>query len=176
MPSRLSLLFALVLTLLAAPGLAAGPQEARLAPAFGDTELREEVQKGLEAALAGDDEEAIEHLTRALDAWDLRDLPQPVRARLHGARAGALLRLGRDAKALLDFHRAIRLDAADPEGWYGRATVRAEQGKRAEALEDLAEAIRLNPDFDRALRLQAELRAAREQLGQGGLGPLRSEP
>ena len=46
MSSRLSLLFALVLTLLAAPGLAAGPQEARLSPAFGDDEL------GLDAALA----------------------------------------------------------------------------------------------------------------------------
>ena len=176
MPSRLPLLFALVLILLAAPGLAAGPQEARLTPAFGDAELREEVQQGLEAALAGEDEAAVEHLTRALDAWDLRDLPQPVRARIHGARAGALLRLGRADKALLDFHRAIRLDAADPEGWYGRATLRAEQGKREEALEDLAEAIRLNPQFDRALRLQAQLLAEGGHLGQDGPGPLRSEP
>lgn len=176
MSSRLSLLFALVLTLLAAPGLAAGPQEARLAPAIGDAELREQMQKGLEAALAGEDEEAIEHLTRVLDAWDLRDLPQPVRARIHGARAGALLRLGRTDKALLDFHRAIRLDATDAEGWYGRAMVRAEQGKREEALEDLAEAIRLNPRFSRALRLRAQLLTDHEHLGQDRLGPIRSEP
>ncbi len=167
MTNWLPLLLALFLTLLAGPALAVGQQEARLPPA--SDELRAEVRKGLEAARAGDDEEALEHLTRALDARDLRDLPQPVRARLHGARAGALLRLGRDDKALLDFHRAIRLDATDPEGWYGRGAIRAALGESEKALEDLAEAIRLNPRFGRAYRTRARLLADLSRFGEARL-------
>ncbi|MDJ0944188.1 MAG: tetratricopeptide repeat protein [Kiloniellales bacterium] len=139
------------LTLLAA-GSAAGREEPRLVAPFDAALLEERLAEGQEAARAGDDAAAIEHLTRAAE---IADLPQPERARVHNERGRALLRLGRRDKALLDFHRAIRLDATVADSWYRRGALRAQLGEPAPALKDLTEALRLDPGLAPAYRTRS---------------------
>ena len=154
-----ALLLLLLLSLAAAP--AAGRQEVRLPGSFDAEGLRAEVGEGREAARGGDDETAIEHFTRALQ---IPDLPQPERARVHDERARALLRLGRRDKALLDYHRAIRLDATVADSWYQRGRLRAELGEPEPALKDLSEALRLDPGLEAGYRARAGVFVALRRL------------
>ncbi len=136
---------ALVLLLLLSAIPAAGQQAAGIRKSFDSELLQEELGAGQEAMREGDDETAIDHLTRALQ---IADLPQPERAQVHNLRGRALLRLGRQDKAMLDFHRAIRLDATVPDSWYQRGALRARLGELESALKDLSEALRLDPGLE----------------------------
>ncbi len=150
-----TLLLLLLLSVAVAP--AVGQQAARLPGGFDAELLRAEVGKAREAARADDDEAAIDHLSRALQ---IADLPQPERAEIHSERARALLRLGRRDKALLDYHRAIRLDATVPDSWYQRGSLRSQIGEPEPALEDLSEALRLDPDLEPGYRARARVLVA----------------
>ena len=157
-----ALLLVLLFCFAAAP--AAGRQEVRLPGGFDAEGLREEVSKGRDAARAGDDGAAIEHFTRALRAADLPDLPQAERAAIHSERGRALLRLGRRDKALLDFHRAIRLDATLSDNWYRRGSLRARLGELEPALADLSEALRLDPGLEPGFRARSKVLAELRRL------------
>lgn len=144
----------LILLLLLSAAPAAGQQEASIPRSFDAELLQQEVREGQEAMRDGDDETAIDHLTRALQ---IADLPQPERARVHNLRGQALLRLGRRDKAMLDFHRAIRLDATVSDSWYQRGALRARLGEFEPALKDLSEALRLDPGLEPGLRARARV-------------------
>jgi len=145
---------ALVLILLLSAVPAAGQQEESIPRSFDAELLQQEVREGQEAMRDGDDETATDHLTRALQ---IADLPQPERARVHNLRGQALLRLGRGDKAMLDFHRAIRLDATVSDSWYQRGALRAHLGEFEPALKDLSEALRLDPGLEPGLRARARV-------------------
>ena len=153
----------LLLPLLAASIPAAGQQAARLPGGFDAELLRAALGEGRAAVQAGDDETAVEHLTRAAR---IPDLPQPQRAVIHNERGRALLRLGRRDKALLDFHRAIRLDATVADSWYRRGRLRAELDEPEAALEDLSEALRLDPGLGAGYRARADVFVALRRLAE----------
>jgi len=90
--------------------------------------------------LRGDNELAVERYTRALQL-------APNNAEALYNRALVLRMLQRDKEALKDFNAAIRLDPNFVFCYLARARLLFDAGERAQAKEDLGEAMRKRPDW-----------------------------
>jgi eukaryotic-like serine/threonine-protein kinase len=91
---------------------------------------------------------------------------------LHYMRARVQQRLGRDISARRDLDWVLRQAPTDEEGFVSRGVARASDGDMKAALDDFAQAVKLNPNSVAGLQDQASVLA--EQLGrnQEALAPL----
>ncbi len=118
--------------------------------------------RGLLRLDAGDDEGAIDDLSRAIDL-----APGDAHHRIN--RAVAHLRCGDVALARLDLDRAIELDPASAAAHANRGQIRGGQGDPAGARRDLDRAIELDPELATAWSQRANLRAEAGDL-EGAIG------
>ena len=94
----------------------------------------------------------LEDLERAAER-----MPKPQAARLHAQRASLLLQLDRPVAAIAASNQAIESDRSEPEAWRQRAAARATTGDLTGALEDVLEALRLEPDSPESTSMHATI-------------------
>jgi tetratricopeptide (TPR) repeat protein len=95
---------------------------------------------GLAQDAGGDYQAAVRTFTRALEL-------DPGRSWLYTARGVEKLKLGNPDAAAGDFEAAISLNAADAQAHYNLACIYATGGRKAEALEHLEAAVRIDPEY-----------------------------
>jgi len=70
-------------------------------------------------------------------------------------------------RAMTSFDAAIAADATNHQAWFNRAALRAQLGKRDEALADLDQAVAVKPDFGDAWFNRGQLHADRGDVAKG---------
>ncbi len=97
----------------------------------------------------GKEEQALEHLTKAIEKYDRH-------AQAYQKRAKVNKQLQRNHDAMRDYTKSIGIDPSNPYAYYGRAKILLEEGKLGEAIADLEEAIKksvaLQPVYWKARR------------------------
>ena len=94
---------------------------------------------------AGDEAKSVEVLLSATDQF-------PDEGLLRRNLAAMLLRLGRNAEAVMHGRAAVSIDPENEVGHYNLACIEAVNGNHAEALASLQRAVDINPDWARAAR------------------------
>ena len=106
-----------------------------------DTPSAEEyLRRGAEALQRGQDLEAIEYCTEAIER-------KPDYARAYLARGGAYISQGEHASALQDLTKAIELRPDYARAYLARGFAYHRQGEYAPAIQDYTKAIELEPDY-----------------------------
>ena len=105
---------------------------------------------------------AIEVMQQGNYAQGFKELDEllkinPYDAEAHFCRAFALLSLNRTDEAITTFRQGLLYKPADAEARFGLGAALATQGKRDEARAELGEALRLNPNHERARRIVEQL-------------------
>lgn len=104
--------------------------------------------------------EALEHCRRAVEG-------HPDDPRTASAMAYLLVRLNRLEPALVQWRRAVELQPANTVFRYNLASCLDSMGKHAEAAAELEDALRRDPDFERAKTLLAQQRQKQAALAEG---------
>lgn len=94
---------------------------------------------GTDLAKAGEFDEAIKNLTKAIEV-------DPEYAEAYNNRGNVNLKQEKYTEALKDFNRAIELKGDDPAFYTNRAVARTKAGDPAGAIQDYTEAITLSPE------------------------------
>jgi tetratricopeptide (TPR) repeat protein len=115
------------------------------------------VSRAIVACALGQHANALQDLERALKNGE--------DARLYLYRGMCHEHLGEDKRAVEDYARAIRLDAACVEAYHRRGLVFARQGEHGRALQDQSRALELSPEHAAAYTARGVARAA---LGDPG--------
>nr|CCA14280.1 conserved hypothetical protein [Albugo laibachii Nc14] len=118
----------------------------------------EEKQKGNEYYKVGEMENSLLYYNRSL-TFDSSS------AIVHANRAMVHLRLKRFASAEDDCSCAINLDPAYVKGWMRRGIARFQRGKYIGAIDDFAEALRLDPSNKGVEKLLAKTQAKLREVG-----------
>ena len=133
------------------------------AGALGGLRRHEEALAGYDAALAkepglarawndrGNSLRALQRFREALESFDRALALDPNFALAWNNRGSVLRDLGRPAEALSSFDRALALNPDDANALFNRATLQwSEYGRYADAVRDLEQVVRIDPDYDYA--------------------------
>jgi Flp pilus assembly protein TadD len=112
-------------------------------------------RNGTDLIRRGNYQGAVDDLTRALERT-------PNDYLVWHERAVAYTYLKKDAEAIADYGKSIRLNNTVPTAYRGRGSALLRQGKPAEAMSDFDRALQLKPDYVLAYRGRA---AAYRELG-----------
>ncbi|GHS87418.1 hypothetical protein FACS189487_03520 [Campylobacterota bacterium] len=98
---------------------------------------------GMAAAYRGDLQEAVRHLTRALEQ-------NPSNADAYLLRGNSYKALGDRTNAIADFTQAIKFDPHNVESYFNRGVLYAEIGDHPKAIADYTRVIKIDPNFPEA--------------------------
>ena len=102
-------------------------------------DAEEYLRRGIKAEQRGQDAEAIQDLTKAIEL-------NPELAEAHYIRGLAFSNQDEYEHAIQDYTKAIELNPEFAEAWYFRGSAYSIQGEYEHAIEDLTKAIELEPD------------------------------
>ena len=101
----------------------------------------------------GQEEQALEHLTKAIEKYDRHAQAYQKRAKVNKI-------LKRNHDALRDYTKSIGIDETNPYAYYGRAKIHLMEGKVEEAIHDLEHALKrsvaLQPVYWKARRVKGK--------------------
>ncbi len=151
--------------------------------------------RGIALLMLGRNDEALDSFNRAVRTWNMASYMDPAsimegllpvpnlagslsktrsqqiiqgHATAQSGLGQAYHRLGQDEQAILEYDKAIKIYALDPNAYIGRGDCRVTLGDHEQALADYSEAIRLEPGYSRAYISRGKLLEAMGQDAQAG--------